>query len=386
MAAVVVFSISVAYMLYILFGYPALLGVLARKFAKPTRRDSRLRSVSFIIAVRNGERWIERKLRSIINLHYPRELMEIIVASDGSTDETERIAAAFSEHPVRVLALPEGGKGSALNAAIQSAGNEILVLTDVRQDLEPDSLAHMISFYADPAVGAVSGELRIRSGATQQEEHIGLYRRYENWIRSQLSAMDSIFGATGSFYSMRRELAVPVPPDTLLDDMYLPLTAYFRGYRLLYENAARAYDVPTSLDNEFPRKLRTLAGNLQIMRMFPALLGPRNRMLFHFLSYKFGRLLLPYAMIAATLSAFWLPDPLRWPMVLAIAGFYLAAIVDLLLPERFPLKKLTSAVRTFLVLMAADLCAIVVLFVPASKLWKPTQLQSTQAAGEPLLR
>jgi poly-beta-1,6-N-acetyl-D-glucosamine synthase len=386
MAALAVFVLSAAYMVYILFGYPALLGVLARKFAKPVKRDSRLRSVSFIIAVRNGERWIERKLRSIMGLHYPRELMEIIVASDGSTDETERIAAAFPEHPVRVLSLPEGGKGAALNAAIQTASNEILVLTDVRQDLEPDSLAHMISFYGDPKVGAVSGELRIRSGATQQEEHIGLYRRYENWIRSQLSAIDSIFGATGSFYSMRRELAVPVPPDTLLDDMYLPLAAYFRGYRLLYENAARAYDVPTSLDNEFPRKLRTLAGNLQIMRMFPALLGPRNRMLFHFLSYKFGRLLLPYALIAATVSAFWLPDPLRWPVVAGIAAFYAAAAADVVLPESFPLKKLTSAVRTFLVLMAADLCAIVILFVPPAKLWNPTQLQSTRATGESLLR
>jgi poly-beta-1,6-N-acetyl-D-glucosamine synthase len=381
MAALAILAISTAYMVYILFGYPALLGVLARRFAKPVRRDAQTRSVSFIIAVRNGERWIERKLRSIVELHYPRELMEIIVASDGSTDRTAQIAAAFSDHKVLVLSLPEGGKAAALNAAIKTARNEILVLTDVRQDLEPDSLARMISFYADPAVGAVSGELRIRSGATQQEEHIGLYRRYENWIRSQLSALDSIFGATGSFYSMRRELAVAVPPDTLLDDMYLPLVAYFRGYRLLYESTARAYDVPTSLDNEFPRKLRTLAGNLQIMRMFPGLLGPRNRMLFHFLSYKFGRLLLPYALIAATVSAFWLPDPLRWPVLAGIAAFYGAALLDVLLPEAFPLKKISSAVRTFLVLMAADLCAIVVLFVPPAKLWKPTQLRSTPAAG-----
>jgi poly-beta-1,6-N-acetyl-D-glucosamine synthase len=339
MAALIVFGLSVAYMLYILFGYPALLGLLARRFAKPARRDSHLRTVSFIIAVRDGERWIERKLRSIVSLNYPKDLMEIIVASDGSVDRTEQIAAAFPDHEVRVLSLPPAGKGSALNAAIQSATNEILVLTDVRQDLEPDSLARMMSFYADPAVGAVSGELRIRSGATQQEEHIGLYRRYENWIRSQLSALDSIFGATGSFYSMRRELAGEIPPDTLLDDMYLPLLAYFRGYRLLYENTARAYDVPTSLDHEFPRKLRTLAGNLQIMRMFPALLGMRNRMLFHFLSYKFGRLLLPYAMIAATGSAFWLPDPLRWPVVTAILAFYACAAVDLVAARGFPRKE-----------------------------------------------
>ena len=181
---------------------------------------------------------------------------------------------------------------------------------------------------------------------------------------------------------MRRELATTIPAGTLLDDMYLPLWAFFRGYRLLYENTAIAYDVPTSLDNEFPRKLRTLAGNLQIMRMYPGLLGPSNRMLFHFLSYKFGRLLLPYAVIAATLSAFWLPDPLRWPVVAMAAAFYLLAAVDPLLRDGFVVKKLSSVARTFLVLMIADLCAIVILFVPPERLWKPTQLQvSSHRAG-----
>ena len=211
MTAIAMFALSVAYLVYVLFGYPMLLGWLARRFARPVRRDEQPRPVSFIIAVRDGERWIERKLRSIVSLRYPKELMEIIVASDGSTDRTEEIARAFPVHPVRVLSLPPAGKGAALNAAIGAATNDILVLTDVRQDLEPGSLAILTSFYADPIVGAVSGELRIRSGSSQEEEHIGLYRRYENWIRSQLSAVDSIFGATGGNPCRRRKNAARMP-------------------------------------------------------------------------------------------------------------------------------------------------------------------------------
>ena len=95
-------------------------------------------------------------------------------------------------------------------------------------------------------MGAVSGELIIRKGASHDEADIGLYWRYETWIRNRLSDIDSIFGATGPFYALRRELAVPIPPDQLLDDMYLPLAAFFRGYRLIVEPRARAFDYPTS--------------------------------------------------------------------------------------------------------------------------------------------
>ena len=180
---------------------------------------------------------------------------------------------------------------------------------------------------------------------------------------------------------MRRELAGTVPANTLLDDMHLPLGAFFQGYRLIYETEARAYDDPASLDLEFSRKLRTLAGNLQIMRRYPALLGPRNRMWFHFMSYKFGRLLLPYALIAAAVSTAFLPEPFRTPLALLQALFYAVGCLDVIVPQAWPVKRGSSLVRTFLVLMAADLCAIVILFVPPAKLWKPTQIRSSSSVG-----
>jgi cellulose synthase/poly-beta-1,6-N-acetylglucosamine synthase-like glycosyltransferase len=375
-AGAIVFCIGGAYIAYILFGYPALLAVLSHFVKNPPRRDDRLRSVCFIIAVRDGDEWIAQKLRSIFALDYPRDLMEVIVVSDGSTDDTERIVSGFGG--VRLIALAGGGKAAALNAGIEAANHEILVFTDVRQELDPPSLKRIIACFGDVRVGVVSGDLRIRKGANQVEEQLSLYRRYEGWIRQRLSSIDSIFGATGSFYAMRRELASNIPPDTLLDDMYLPLGVFFRGYRLIYEMSARAFDVPTSLETEFSRKVRTLAGNLQILHMYPALLGPRNRMWFHFMSYKFGRLLLPYVLIAVAVTTFWLPPVARDVAAVIQLLFYILGWLDLAIPETWPGKRLSSAVRTFLVLMAADLCAIVIVFVPPAKLWKPTQVRSSR--------
>jgi hypothetical protein len=197
--------------------------------------------------------------------------------------------------------------------------------------------------------GRVSGELIIRKGASHGEEDLGLYRRYENWIRNQLSDVDSIFGALGSFYALRRELAVPIPPDQLLDDMYLPLAAFFRGHRLIVEPRALAFDYPTSRGTEFARKARTLAGNYQILRSYPALLGPANRMWFHFASYKLGRLMLPWVLVVLFASSCFLPAPWRWFLLGGQAIFYGLAAVDPLLPARFPLKRLSSLARTFCV-------------------------------------
>ena len=117
-----------------------------------------------------------------------------------------------------------------------------------------------------------------------------------------MSRLDSFHGVTGSIYALRRELAVPIPPDTLNDDMYLPLHAFLKGYRITFDEQAQARDYPTLLDAEFRRKVRTLAGVFQIMGKLPALLGPGNRMWFHFVSHKVARLLLPYALIAAAIQ------------------------------------------------------------------------------------
>ena len=363
------FLLGGAFILYVLFGYPALLAALAGRCARPIRRDSARPTVSILLPVRNGEAWIRQKLESILRLDYPRELVEILVISNGSTDATEAIVEEFGSRGVQLIRLAQAGKAEAINEGMKQARGEILFFTDVRQELDRESLARLVECFADPSVGVASGELIIREGETQQEADTGLYWRYEKWIRKRLSALDSIFGATGCIYAMRRELAVPLPPGTLLDDVHLPLAAFFRGYRLVLEEQAKAYDIPASLKTEFRRKVRTQAGVYQVIRAYPELLGPRNRLWIHFVSYKFGRLLLPFALLLVAVSSFGLAEPWRTIALAAQAAFYLAAALDPAVPEKARIKRLTSPARTFVVLMAAALAAVSVLFRPGKDLW-----------------
>ena len=134
--------------------------------------------------------------------------------SDGSTDRTDEYVRGFESQGVQLIRIPRSGKAAALNAGMERAGGEILFFTDVRQILEKDSLRDLVSCFADPHVGVVSGELVIRSGATRGEEDVGLYWRYEKMIRKRLTRIDSIMGATGAIYAMRRQLAVPAARKT----------------------------------------------------------------------------------------------------------------------------------------------------------------------------
>lgn len=380
MIATAIFLLSAAFVLYVLAGYPLLLAALAKRAARPVRKSFQPRTVTVLLPVRNGEPWIRDKLRSILSLDYPRELIQVLVISDGSTDRTEEIVREFSSEAIELLVVPAGGKALALNAGMARARGEILFFTDVRQPLAPDSLKNLVACFADPEVGAASGELIIREGGTQEEAHTSLYWRYEKWIRKRLSRIDSVLGATGCIYAMRASLAAPLAPGAILDDMNLPLGAFFRGYRVILDETAQAYDFPTSLKTEFRRKVRTLAGVYQTIGAFPALLGPANRMWIHFVSHKLGRLLLPWALVAAAVSAFFLPAAYRGIAIGAQAAGYALALADPLVPERFPLKRLTSPARTFVVLMAAALCGVSILFVPQRALWKETR-SGASAAG-----
>lgn len=372
--AFLLFALTVS---YVLVGWPLLLGLLARLRPRSVQLGTALPSVSVIVAVHNGERFIARKLASIAALDYPRDLLQVIVISDGSDDAT--VSIARDAGGVEVLDVARGGKCRALNAGIPAAHGELLFLTDVRQELAPDALRVLVAPFADPHVGAVSGELRIRAGDTRGSGDVGLYWRIETWIRDSLSTIDSMFGATGPIYCIRRTLTVPIPEQVLLDDMYLPLTAFFRGYRLVMARGAVAWDEPTSAGTEFVRKVRTLGGNLQLLRYYPGLLSPwHNRMWFHFMSYKVGRLVLPWLLMGSAVSAFWLARPWRDVVLAGIAGVLTAAVLDPVLPPSSPARRVTSPLRTFLTMMVATVLAIRVLFVDPRSLWVVTGVQATQ--------
>jgi len=378
--AAILFLVSCSAVLYVLFAYPLLLKFLSARHRQPVLRKPCTPSVTVLLPVRNGERWLRRKLQSILTLDYPRDLMQVIVISNGSTDATMNIAREFAGEGVEVLNVPGGGKAAALNAGLTAARGEILLMTDVRQALDPPSLRNLTACFADPAVGVASGELIIMDGETREEASVGLYWKYEKWIRNRLSDLDSVPGATGCIYAMRRELARPLPPFTLLDDVFLPLTAFFRGYRVIFEPSARAYDYPTALDSEFHRKVRTLAGVYQVIGFYPQLLNPlKNRIWLHFVSHKLGRLLLPWALMTIFLSSFGLPAPWRMLVLGAQVLFYATAALDAVVSDRSLLKRLTAPIRTFVVLMASGLWAVRILFVPASRLWGETKVQAARS-------
>jgi cellulose synthase/poly-beta-1,6-N-acetylglucosamine synthase-like glycosyltransferase len=380
--ALFIFASCVVFCAYTLAGYPLILWVLARGRGRKIQKAPARATVSVILPVFNGEQWIAAKLQSILGLTYPPELIEILVVDDGSTDTTRNIAGSFARHAnVQVLALPRGGKAAALNAAIAKATGEILFFTDVRQTLDPESLSKLVSCFADPTVGVASGELVILDSAGIEEASVGLYWKYEKWIRKQLSRLDSVPGATGCIYAMRRSLARPLPPETLADDMFLPLGAFFAGYRVILDESARAFDYPTQLASEFRRKVRTLAGVYQVIGQYPALIGPGNRMWIHFISHKLARLVMPWALLAAAVSTAFLPEPwLTWMAAGQALGYGLA-LADYLLPSAFPFKRLTSPFRTFLVLMAASMCAVSILFLPPQRLWGRTQVSQSASAN-----
>ena len=367
------FVLGLIFVFYVLLGYPLLVAIWSKLRPQAVVKRFTPRTVSLLLPVHNGDRWLENKLRIIRELNYPPELLQTIVVSSASSDRTIEIARQHSGPQLQVLEVQEPGKARALNAALSAATGEILFLTDVRQELEPDSLRTLIESFADDRVGAVSGELVIREGGSREEASVGLYWKYEKLIRSAQSRIDSVPGATGAIYAIRRALTRPLPEDTLLDDVYLPMCAYFQGYRLIWEPGAKAFDIPASLKTEFARKVRTLAGVYQITGQFPRLLVPNHRLWPHFVSHKLGRLALPYALVVVLLSSFALPRPLMAPVLVAQAVFYGLGWLDRYIPDGSRLKPVCSPIGTFLVLMGAAVCATAIFFVPPDKLWRPTR-------------
>ena len=373
--AILLFSLGAAFVLYMVAGYPLVLAVLARWRPRPVDKHFEERTVTVLLAVHNGEAWLKAKLESILSLHYPRRLMRILVISDGSTDRTDLIAAEFAGEGIELLRVPRGGKAAALNAGMARATGDILFFTDVRQALEPDALHHLVACLGDPAVGGASGQILFVQTVGGGEADVGLYWRFEKWLRDQLTAVDSLLVATGCIYAIRRKLVRPLPADALIDDAYLPLAVVFQGYRFIFERQAVAYDYPAQLDMEFWRKVRTLAGLYQVVASYPRLLNLLTPVAFHFFSYKLGRLLLPYALLITAVAGFWLPDGWAAAAVGAQALFYGLAAADHWILAGTALKRLSATCRTFVVLMAAAFCAASILFVPPDKLWKPTRVQ-----------
>jgi biofilm PGA synthesis N-glycosyltransferase PgaC len=373
--AVVILSAGLA--LYFLIGYPILLRVGRFKQSPPVRKDLEFTStVSLIMAVYNGAAYMRAKLDTILALDYPKDLLQILVVSDGSTDATESIVQEYADRGVELLIAPKGGKAAALNLAFDNAKGDLLFFTDVRQPLDRMALRHLVANFADPAVGAATGEMRLMKGEAGEQADMDLYWRYELWARARQTSIDSIFNTTGCVYAMRRSLAVPLRPDTLSDDAALPLGAFFKGYRVIYDPEAIAIDYPAVAGTEFRRRFRNLAGLWQTFARFPELFSSKDRMRLHFVSHKFGRLAMPWAVLIAMAGVFFLPASfVRWALIGCEALFVFLVVADGFFPKGFPLKRLTSPARTFAMMNAASLAGVLVFFIEPMRLWRPTKVK-----------
>lgn len=371
---------SAAGIVYTLAGYPWLLTRRRRRTRGPAAKDLAFQTtVTVVMAVHNGESMIRQKLDTLLGLDYPAHLIDIIVVSDGSTDRTEEIVAEFADQRVRLLVVPRGGKAAALNHGLAAATGEVIFFTDVRQPLERSCLRHLVANFADPAVGAVTGEMVLRRGDNGEQADMDLYWRYEIWARKRHSEIDSLFNTTGCIYAMRRSLTAPLPPDTLTDDAVMPLRAFFRGYRVIFDPAAIAYDYPAVPGTEFQRRFRTLAGLWQVHARFPELFTARNRMRFHFLSHKLTRLTLPWLLLLFLIATIALPphSRLRAGLLIAAGFWMILSVANGSVPPGWRIRRLTSPAQTFFVLNVAALCSVAVFFVPPTRLWKQTRVQTS---------
>lgn len=301
-----VFWCSLSAVLYVYVGYPALLALLRGKSRKRVCKGPFEPKVSIIIAAHNEAERIERRLQNCLQLDYPRGKLQIVVALDGPTDGTEFAVWKYARHGVEMVHSKEHrGKPQALNAAIRRASGEVIVFADARQTFERSAIRLLVQNFADPNVGAVSGELMLINPANGEAgKDIGLYWKYEKWIRAMESDIHSVVGATGAIYAIRRDLYQDLPQDALLDDVMTPMRILFGGKRVVFEPGAKAFDTPSCCPRaEFGRKVRTLAGNYQLVARMPELLLPwRNPVFWQFCSHKIGRLVVPYLLLVLLIS------------------------------------------------------------------------------------
>ncbi|MBI4169195.1 MAG: glycosyltransferase family 2 protein [Acidobacteria bacterium] len=298
MVAPALFWISVLLIGYAYFGYPLLIRIWAASRTRRPAAGRDLPAVSVVIVAHDEGARIAARIENLLALDYPMDRVEIVVGSDGSTDDTVARARAFLGEGVRVVDFKERrGKAAALDDLFPLCRGEIVVLADARQRFDVKALEALVRPFADPAVGAVGGELILadRSEETAVSRGMGLYWRCETSIRMSESRVDSTVGASGAIYAIRRGLFEPIPKDTILDDVLIPLRIARRGYRVLFEAGARAYDRPAETPRqEFVRKIRTIAGNFQLFAREPWLLHPRrNRLWLQTVSHKGLRLLGP---------------------------------------------------------------------------------------------
>ena len=276
--------------LYMYFGYPLVLAMLARLLPAQIMRDENTYpKITLLITACNEEREITAKLNNSLTLDYPPERLEIIVASDGSTDATNQLVEAFAPYGVKLIAFPANrGKIAALNDAIAQITAEIVVFSDANVIYEPNVLRKLVRNFHDPHVGAVSGKVILLNEALSYGHSEKIYYCIEHFIQEKEGATGALVGADGAMYAIRRKLFSPPPADTILDDFVISMNIARQGYRVIHEPEALGFEKNIhELGDEFRRKARIISGGFQCLLRgvsLPAFSQPL--LLFNFISHK----------------------------------------------------------------------------------------------------
>ena len=303
--ALAAFFFCLAVCVYVYFGYPVLIWTLSRLRPHEVRGGEALPSVSVIVPAHNEEAVIAEKLRNTLALDYPPERLDVLVASDGSSDATDRIVSGFPDGRVKLLRLDRKGKAHALNKAAAEARGEVLVFADANAMLEPDVLRRLVWGFGDPEVGGICGNKKTRAAAagdaTQKGEN--LYWRYDKWQKELESRHGSIFAADGTLYAVRASSFVPIADPAQADDIAISARVVLGGHRLIYEPRAVAWDpAPVEGREEFWRKVRVTNHSLRALLNLGPALWTSGFYSVELLSHKLIRHLVPLFLVPLFLS------------------------------------------------------------------------------------
>ncbi|MEB3330597.1 MAG: glycosyltransferase family 2 protein [Candidatus Sericytochromatia bacterium] len=320
---------GVAALGYVYAGYGLVMAVAARVVGRPPKHGARLPSVTLIIAACDEAPILEAKLENTLALDYPTELLQVVVVTDGSRDETPTVAAAFAERGVAVLHDPvRRGKNHAVNRAVAEARGEVLVLSDANAFYRADALRMLVRNFEAPEVALVAGAKRVVGAGQAASEGEGLYWRYESWLKALDSRVSSVLGAAGEILAVRRSAWQPPPAGVVIEDFWLTLTLLGQGHRAVYEPAAVATEVGApSMAAEWERRVRIAAGGWQALMAHASLLAPRHGWLaFQLWSHRVARWVVAPALLPTVGWLTWQACP--HPVALFL-GWLEAAVVVL---------------------------------------------------------
>ena len=316
---------------YVFVGYPLVLWLLSLGIKAPVRQDPEIwPTVSLIISAYNEELVIAQKLDNSLALHYLRNRLDVVVASDASFDRTDAIAQGYADRGVRLVRVEERqGKTSIQNQAVATCSSEILVFSDANAMYDLDALNHLVCPFLDPAVGVVEGRRLDHNPDSSAVGNLELtYRDYESWIKLLESRVATCTGATGPIYAVRRASFVALSPDTIGDLMEPILIRYLHGLKHVFEpRAISREEVLSRMANETARKVRIMTRCLSSITQVPGLLNPLRNGLFslQIWSHRLLRWLLPVFWLPHFLLGLFLLDRFRVQVIMAIWLLFLVA-------------------------------------------------------------